>query len=250
MTCYGYEECIFYFFVPCDRCGPGILETARGTSEGAEHSTIRVEAGSVRICSMKRMIHLVRHGSHAEVGHFLSGRSDIGLSARGRDEAQALAAHLAERRIASIHVSPRRRTRETALPIAARTGLVPLAASPLDEIDFGRFAGARFDDLAEDPDWQRWNSDRAVARCPGGETMVEAIARAWAYIHAIPAEQTPALCITHCDIIRGLVTHALGLSLDRIFAFECEPASLTTLELDGSGTRLLALNECAARCGG
>lgn len=198
---------------------------------------------------MKHVIHLARHGTHAEVDHVLSGRSEIALSPRGRDEAEALAAHLASRDIASIHVSPRRRTQETALPIAARTGLVPLPAAPLDEIDFGRFAGLCFADLAKNADWQRWNEDRASARCPDGETMGEAVARAWVYLHAIPADQTPALCITHCDIIRGLVAHALGLRLDRIFALECDPASLTTLELDGSGARLLRLNERPPGCG-
>ena len=193
------------------------------------------------------MIHLLRHGRHAEVGQVLSGRSEIGLSEAGQAEVAAMSAHLAAYPIASIHSSPRRRTRETAAPIAARTGLPVLVAHALDEIDFGRFAGSSFDALAGDPDWQDWNARRATARCPGGESMAEAIDRAWAFISAIPAAQTPALCVSHCDVIRGIVARLLGLDFDRIFAFDCDPASLTTVMLDGSDARLVTLNERARR---
>jgi broad specificity phosphatase PhoE len=157
-------------------------------------------------------------------------------------EAEALAARLEMLPIASIHSSPRRRARETAAPVAASKGLDVCIADALDEVDFGRFAGSAFADLAGDADWQRWNAERAGARCPGGETMAEAVARAWDHIATLPDEQTPALCVSHCDIIRGLIARALGLGLDRIFAFDCDPASLTTLIFEGSDVRLASLN--------
>jgi len=192
---------------------------------------------------MKRLIHLVRHGRHAEIGHVLSGRSEIGLSDVGHAQADVTAAHLARGPIASIHSSPRRRARETAAPVAARTGLPVLIANALDEIDFGRFTGMPFDALADDLDWQAWNTERATARCPGGETMGEAIDRVWSYIGALPETQTPALCVSHCDIIRGLVATVIGLDFGRIFALDCDPASVTTLVLDGSDARLVGLNQ-------
>jgi probable phosphoglycerate mutase len=192
---------------------------------------------------MKRLIHLVRHGSHAEVGHMLSGRSEIGLSDLGQAQAVALAACHDIDRIASIHSSPRRRARETAAPIAARTKLPVLIADALDEIDFGSFAGLPFDALTDARDWQAWNAERATARCPGGETMGEAVDRAWSYLAALPEAQTPALCVSHCDIIRGVVASVLGLDFGRIFALDCDPASITTLILDGSEARLIGLDQ-------
>jgi broad specificity phosphatase PhoE len=186
---------------------------------------------------------LVRHGTHREVGKVLSGRSDIGLSEVGRAETRALVDALDNSAVASLHSSPRRRAAETIAPIAERRGLAVQTAPALDEIDFGTFAGRRFAELDGDPEWFRWNAERGSAHCPDGETMGEAIARASAYIQALSPQDSPAVCVTHCDIIRGLVAQQLGLSLDRLFAFDCAPASRTTLELSSGGVRLIALNE-------
>lgn len=190
---------------------------------------------------MTKRILLARHGHHDEVGQVLSGRSEIALSAAGQAEAAALSRHLAGVPLDAIYASPRRRTMETAAAVAAGGALDITPAAALDELDFGRFAGRRFDALAGDADWQRWNAERATARCPGGETMREATDRAVAFVAAIPV--AAALCVTHCDIIRGMVAHCLGLPLDRIFALGCDPGSLTTLVFDDDGIRLEALNE-------
>jgi len=196
-----------------------------------------------RGAAMTRTVLLVRHGTHAEVGRVLSGRSDIALDARGRREAEALAAALDGMAIATLHTSPRARARETIAPIAARRALPVTVAPALDEIDFGGFTGRSFDSLAADPDWQRWNAERATARCPGGETMKEASDRALSYLHGLGADDSPALCVTHCDVIRAVVVRALGLGFERMLAFDCDPASRTTLQIGDGGMRIVALNE-------
>jgi probable phosphoglycerate mutase len=191
---------------------------------------------------MKRVI-LVRHGTHGEVGLVLSGRSEIPLDARGRREVESLAVALDGTPIASLHSSPRARTRETAAAIAERRAM-PLVVTPaLDEIDFGTFAGRSFAALAPDPDWQHWNAERATARCPGGETMAEACDRAMSYLRDIGREDAPALCVTHCDIIRALVVRVRGTEFNRMLEFDCDPASCTTLEIGDGDMRIIALNE-------
>jgi broad specificity phosphatase PhoE len=188
---------------------------------------------------------LARHGSHAEVGSVLSGRSEIPLSPAGRAEARRLAARLADVPLAVIHSSPRRRARDTAAIVAERRGLSVMIVNALDEVDFGAWAGRSFDALEDDPTWRRWNEARGSSRAPGGETMAAATARAMDHIAAI-AGDGPVLCVTHCDIIRGVVAHVLGLHADRLLAFDCDPASLTTLALWNGGGRVVALNERAA----
>lgn len=191
---------------------------------------------------MPRLIILARHGAHAEVGRVLSGRSEIPLSSEGEREAAALARAAQDVGLASLHASPRRRTQQTAAPVATALGLPVTTAPALDEIDFGAFSGRSFDALAGDAAWQLWNAARDTARCPGGETMAEAVARAQAYLAALPAAQTPALCVTHCDIIRGIVANVLGVSYAKMFALDCDPGSLTTLAVEGEAWRLVSLN--------
>ena len=188
------------------------------------------------------LVHLVRHGHHAEVGQVLSGRSGIALDRRGSHEAAALVGAFDGAPIAAIYSSPRRRALETADPIAAARGLEVQAALALDEIDFGAFTGRRFDELDRDPDWHRWNSQRNTARCPAGETMAEAMSRSATFLLGLGAQGQAALCVSHCDIIRGLVTHFLGLPADHLFKLDCAPASITTLSIEAGAVRLVALN--------
>lgn len=186
---------------------------------------------------------LVRHGSHAELGRVLSGRSGIALDPRGRAEAEALTRGLEGTPIASLHASPRRRALETIEPLAEQRGLAVRVAPALDEIDFGSFDGREFAALDGNADWERWNAERATARCPGGETMAEAIARAVGYLLDLSAEDFPALCVTHCDIIRGIVAEQTGSGLGAMFAFDCEPASVTTLAIEDGKLRLVSINQ-------
>jgi broad specificity phosphatase PhoE len=188
------------------------------------------------------VVHLVRHGDHDEVGRVLSGRSTIALNAGGRAQAAALASWVAGEGVMSIHASPRLRAAETAAPIAERLALPVVEAPALDEIDFGAFTGRSFAELGGDPDWRQWNAVRDAARCPGGETMGEAVARARGYLWSLAADRQPALCVTHCDIIRGLVADLLGIGFDRMFMLDCDPGSVTTLMLEPGAARLVALN--------
>lgn len=170
----------------------------------------------------------------------MSGRSEIELDARGVEEARALAEGLAQETIDAIHASPRRRAQETAAAVADGSGLTVGTAAALDEIDFGAFTGRSFASLDADADWRRWNAGRGSARCPGGETMGEATARAWRFVEALPAGRI--LCVSHCDVIRGLVCDVLGLGYDRMFQLECDPASVTEVAFDDGDVRVVGLN--------
>ncbi len=192
---------------------------------------------------MNRCVLLARHGHHGEVGRILSGRSEISLDEIGRAEAATLARLVEPRGVTRILSSPRARTMETAAAIGAVLAMPVEVAPALDEVDFGRFTGRPFASLDGDADWRRWNAARDTARCPGGETMGEAAARAVGLVAALGAGVT--LCVSHCDVIRGVVAHYLGMPMARIFQLGCDPGSLTTLMLEGDGARLVTLNERA-----
>lgn len=193
---------------------------------------------------MSRLVGLVRHGSHDELGRVLSGRTTgVALNPAGRDEASALARALAGAGVGAILSSPQRRTVETAAILARALGPNPQVDPALDEIDFGEWSGRDFADLSGDA-WDLWNTARATAPAPGGETMAGAVVRAAALIDRLGADGgEPVLCVSHCDIIRGVVCHYLGLGLDHILRFSVDPGRICWLNADGQGgAQLLSLN--------
>ncbi|GLS80636.1 histidine phosphatase family protein [Paracoccus marinus] len=193
---------------------------------------------------MSRLVGLVRHGSHDELGRVLSGRTtNVALNPAGRDEAAALARALAGAGVAAVLSSPQRRTVETAAILARALGPTPQVDPALDEIDFGEWSGRDFADLSGDA-WDLWNTARATAPTAGGETMAAATARAAALIDRLGAGGgEPVLCVSHCDIIRGVVCHYLGLTLDNILRFSVDPGRICWLHADRQGgAQLLSLN--------
>lgn len=179
----------------------------------------------------------MRHAAHGDLGERLTGRGpERGLTVEGRAQAEALAEQLRNGRIAAVYASPRLRTQQTAEAIAAGRSIPVQTATALDEIDFGDWTGREFVGLDGRPDWNLWNLKRSQARCPGGESMVEAQDRAIAFLQTVNARHDgeQVAIVTHCDIIRALLCWQEGRSLDAILSFEAGPASVTRLSLGGS----------------
>ena len=190
-------------------------------------------------------LHLVRHASHGLLPHTLAGRMPgVALDAAGRAQARRLAARFAQHPIAAVVSSPVQRALETAASIAAALHLPARTDDGLDEIDFGTWSGRPFDDLAPDPAWQRWNTCRSLAACPGGETMHQAQSRALLALgrlrHAYPGAAVVA--VSHADVLKSMLAAILGMSLDHLHRFVLDPASCSTVVLFDGGARVDAVN--------
>lgn len=195
---------------------------------------------------MTTTVFLVRHGSTDHLGHVISGRMDgVALNDAGRREVAAVAGRLRHERIGALYTSPLQRTRETAEAIGDALGLEPQADAALAEIDFGDWTGARFADLDGDPAWRRWNDERSAARAPNGETMAEVQDRLVRWIEAARARHPEGrVCaVSHADVIKALVAHVLGFSLDRHGALEVGPGSVSVLCAGDWGMKVLSVNE-------
>jgi probable phosphoglycerate mutase len=189
-------------------------------------------------------IHLVRHGSHVLPPGVLAGRlPGVMLSDEGREQARRAAERLARTcGIGAVHCSPLERTYETAGIISDRLGLTPVSANGLMEIDFGGWAGRSFEELDTLEDWRHWNHFRTGTRPPGGETMLEAQARALRHIETL-TPGTSTVLVSHCDVIRAVLTHWLGMPTDLLLRLEIAPASISTVEIGPWGPRILRINE-------
>ncbi len=193
-------------------------------------------------------VFLVRHGTHDLVGKVLAGRMPgVGLSAAGRAQAAALAAHFAGTAVGSILSSPMQRCRETAAPIAARLALPVGESEDLTELDCGAWTGKSFDALASDPRWHAWNGERAHAVIPDGESAGAVLTRVMALLGRVSLEDgPPAILVTHSDVIKGAMLGLLGASPDLHDRFEVEPASITTLDLWPGGGKIVRSNQAVA----
>lgn len=169
----------------------------------------------------------------------------MALSSEGLEQAQIVADLLGIEPISAVYSSPRERAWYTARDIAEPHDLKVQVADDLDEIDFGDWTGRSFAELEGDEAWQEWNESRGSARCPGGESMGEAVARAVSAVERIAAEQDEnrVAAVTHCDIIRGIIAHYLGLPLDNILRFDVDPASVSRIEIGRWGARVQSINE-------
>lgn len=169
----------------------------------------------------------------------------MALSREGLEQAEIVADLLGTEPLSAVYSSPRERAWYTARAIAEPHQLKAEISDALDEVDFGDWTGKSFDELEGDPAWDEWNSARASARPPGGESMGEAVERAVAGIEEIarihPGQNVAA--VSHCDIIRGVVAHYLGLPLDNLLRFDVDPASVSRLIVGSWGARVQSINE-------
>ncbi|MFJ6136498.1 histidine phosphatase family protein [Kitasatospora sp. NPDC092286] len=136
---------------------------------------------------------MIRHGrTTANADGILMGRNDAPLLPEALTGADRLGDDLALDITAVIYSSPQPRALDTARRISnGRCPLIP--HDDLRERDFGNYNGARFSDLAGDPDWPRYDV-MYDARPEDGESLRDVEQRLFpcllALHEALPAGQT------------------------------------------------------------
>jgi probable phosphomutase (TIGR03848 family) len=189
---------------------------------------------------------LIRHALTDSVGKRLSGRTPgVPLNIEGQAQAQQLAARLAQVHLDAIYSSPLERAVQTAAPLATQHNLEPIINNDFLELDFGNWTNCTFQELQEQPEFQRFNSFRSNTRIPGGELMLGAQARAVAGLGKLCAQhpgQTVAV-VSHADLLKAAVAYYAGIHLDMFQRLEISPASVSVLEIFEETARILSLND-------
>jgi probable phosphoglycerate mutase len=142
---------------------------------------------------------LVRHGETvlSRDGRH-TGRTDVPLTERGREDARRLAPTLGRHRFARVLVSPLQRARETCAlaGLADREELCPA----LMEWDYGDYEGLTSAQIDEQrPGWWLWRDG-----CPNGEMPDDVAARADAVIAEISATDGDVALFAHGHLLRVL----------------------------------------------
>lgn len=214
---------------------------------------------------MTTKILLIRHASVDGVGQWLAGRTPhVHLNQQGRQEGGNLARQLEDTKLDAIYSSPLERARETAQIVAERQRIPVRVRDEFNEVHFGCWTGKKIFDLEGLPEWRHFNESRSTARIPGGESMDEVLKRMVAGVGEVWAHHA-GQCVaifSHCDPIRVLVAHYLGMDVNYIDRIAINPASITVLVLAAHGPLIESLNrapemramaaakECLAASGG
>jgi phosphoserine phosphatase len=160
--------------------------------------------------------YFVRHGeSEGNAARVFTGQTDSPLTARGRQQAEAVAGELAKVKFDRIVSSDLSRTRDTAEVIAKRHRIAVEVLPELREIDVGERTGKDFDETAGMPGW----SDDGFVAWPGGETLGQVLERTLGAIERLTRESPgkTILIVGHGGVNRILLSHFLGIlpKLDR-----------------------------------
>lgn len=181
---------------------------------------------------------LVRHAPTPETGDRLTGRTPgVSLGGQGRKDAEAAAAALAGLEVAAVYTSPIERTLETARIIARPHGLSPIADQGLIEIDFGAWEGRTFEALKETRLWKTVQRRPSRVQFPDGESFVSAQVRAVEATERIAGAHPgqAAVAVSHCDVIKLVLSHFLGQPLDLFQRIHIDTASVSDLRRQKDG---------------
>jgi broad specificity phosphatase PhoE len=174
----------------------------------------------------------VRHVEHVLQHEVLLGRSDgAPVSVNGERQLTDLLARFRNQQIDAVYSSPRQRARATAQAIRPAQALPVQICDDLDELDYGVWSGRRFDELARDPHWQRWNEARSSTCPPGGESMALLQERMLRYVRDTASAHSGEvlICVTHAEPIRALILHICGLPLDEFARVDVPPGGVTQI---------------------
>jgi probable phosphoglycerate mutase len=196
------------------------------------------------------VVHLVRHVPHEHQGRIQVGRmGGVEVAEGSPARFEALGRRFAREDLAAVYASPIDRTQQTAHAIADPAGLPVLTREDLNEIDVGEWTGRTFEEIKADPTHDHWNSARSLARCPGGESMLEVQVRMLRWLEMVRSDHPDqaVVAVSHGDPIKSILLYLLGLPLDAYDRIEVEPASVSTVVVGGVddpwGARLIRLNE-------
>lgn len=187
-------------------------------------------------------VYLLRHGRTSATGTY-TGISDVDLTTEGAREIQNIAGATDLGTGAICFCSPLRRCRQTA-DFFDMKGKITYD-SALREIDFGRWEGRTFTEIArEDPDTlQLWLEQKEYFTFPGGERVIDFMNRVndW-FDQLLKRDSDRVFIVSHGGVIRQAICHLLGLDQEFSFQFEIKEGGISLISCEQGFNQLRFLN--------
>jgi probable phosphoglycerate mutase len=186
----------------------------------ADTHSMAIAADASFFSSIEKETHfyLLRHGqSEGNASRTFQGLMDLPLAEKGRTQARAVGAWLADKGIGPLYASPLLRAAETARIIAQACGSnqEPCLDDTFVEMDTGLFSGLGYDEAqAHHPEIFAAFKGQSWEAVPGAEkanVLYARAMRAWGILRerALSGEKALA-CISHSGFIQWLVRATFG----------------------------------------
>ena len=195
---------------------------------------------------------LLRHGrSTSNTAGTLACRSaGVELDDRGREQAQAVADRLGDLPVAEIVRSQLLRCEQTVEPLAAKLGLSPVVEDRLVEVDYGQWTGRAIKDLLAEPLWKVVQQHPSAAVFPEGEGLakvqqraVQAVREHDARLAAQHGRDVLWVACSHGDVIKSVLSDAMGAHLDSFQRIVADPASISVVRYTSTRPFVLRTND-------
>ena len=213
-------------------------------------------------------IYLVRHGEttlNARGCYY--GRTDVGLSGRGRRQAEELRNFFGQVPMDAVVTSPLKRAAETAEIILSGRGTVAEGAGRestteaikiyrderLCEQDFGIFEGLTYRELTKRYPEQldAWNRDYFGYRIPEGESFLDVRRRVELFFGdlkeraATAGRESALLLVAHKGTLGHFLAVSLGLPPEGYWNFVFEQGCYSRIDLEDGYAIIRKLNQSA-----
>lgn len=187
---------------------------------------------------------LIRHGMCDHVGKYIAGRmKGIMLNCIGCKQVKILAEKIKSIPVSYIFTGPLERVAETAEIIGKRVNVKPAISEELNEVDYGSWTGATFEELSGKPLWNKFNNAHGSVRIPDGEVMTEVQARMCGFIEEKrQLFDGNVILVSHADPIKTVITYYAGIQLDLMERLSIDTASVTILTFENHGVVLECVN--------
>ena len=182
---------------------------------------------------------LVRHGATDwNLQGRCQGATDLDLNEVGIRQAEQIAASLTNETIHGIYSSNLKRAQQTAQFISLHHQLPVFIETDVRELDHGELEGLTFAEIKENYSQfiQKWRTEPAEIRVPGGERLVDVARRAWNGLNRIVqlhTAQETLVVVSHNFPILGIICRITGTHLNNYRTYHLDPCGVTRLNHHG-----------------
>ena len=190
---------------------------------------------------------LIRHGEVEEkYQNVFGGRINMGLSANGHAQAEAMANYLRHKPLNAIYASPMKRVQQSLAPVLRNGAPAPVILPGLREMDFGDWTGLKWDEVLAKYGRSAfsWLEAFESGTMPNAESLAALHQRIDPCVEGIlrdhPGGDVAVFC--HGGVIRLILALVLAWPLRDLGSVELEYSSLTLAACAPQRTQLRLVN--------